>query len=113
MSIREITLTIGRSVQIVDYSDQIRYDVTVKHTRDVEGGEGQAPFIARAKQDTADIFKDVEAAMLDTAQIAAREECEQNPQFNGVNEYEKLDPKFSPAGGGGKKAPRRRRPPPK
>lgn len=110
--IREIRLAMGRTIQIIDFKDSVRWDAAITFSRDVEGGEAEPAFLQSSMRTMADVYADVESAMLSAAKLAAEEEVEANPSFGSVNEHEALNPKFSEPGGG-TSAKGRRRPPPK
>lgn len=105
-----INLSMGRTVQIIDYKDSVKYHVSISFTRDVEGGEAVEPFLARAKAETARVFGEVEEVMLQTAKESAEEQVETNPSFGSVNEFEPLKPRFSEPKRGKRAG---RRPPPR
>ena len=93
MSIREIRIGMGRTVQLIDFKDTVKYDVSLTVTQ--QQFESDMDCVRRAQRATAEVFNDVEAVMLDVAKAAAEEECEANPSFGGVNEMTPLDPQFS------------------
>jgi hypothetical protein len=96
---KEIRLSLGRTVQLVQYQDSVRYDVTVTTTR--EEGESKVDFFARAAQDTKAAYQQVEKAMLEAGMEAVEDVV--GEKFAP----EALDPKFSPPGAAAKRTRRK------
>lgn len=65
---KTVTISLGRTVQVVDYKDTIRYDVTLATPQNP--GESDAALVARAQAETVDLYKQVEAMMLQAAESA-------------------------------------------
>lgn len=79
---KTVTISLGRTLQIVDYKDTIRYDVTLATPQ--HPAETDAALVLRAQQETVDLYKQVEAMMLQAAESADHD--------TPVNDHAPLNP---------------------